>query len=83
MKVPNKAVIEITGSEYTHKILDSEGNVLWQSHHEMEGAGQPSCSTGDIFDSEVEEYFPDLATSIDDLSFGPFGVSSALCHLIE
>jgi len=79
MKVPNKVVIEISGDNYTHKVLDESGGVIWENLHKMESNGRSRCEKGgDVFDGIIEETFPELAEAIDDLSFGPFGVACKL-----
>ena len=84
VKIPKKVIIEITGERYSTKALDMDGHILWQDSHKMESRGESELESGnDIYESELDEYFPELCDAINDLSFGPFGVACALYSIDE
>lgn len=85
MRTPTKLVIEITGHEYSHTLLDADGNVMWGDKHIMESAGcaKGVSGTEEIYDSDVAEEYDELAEAIDDLTFGPFGVATALRNIAD
>lgn len=82
MKTPEKVIIEITGDTYSHKILDSNDQVIWESSHKMVSRGESRSVSGDIWDHDISDEYPDLAESIEELSFGPFGIARCLHDLI-
>lgn len=82
---PTKLTIEITGNGYKHTLTDIEGNVIWSDSHHMESAGESRSDRNntDVFDCEHLKEYDELSSAIDDLSFGPFGVASALYKILE
>ena len=85
MNIPTKLVIEITGDGYTQSLLDDTDNEIWVSKNVMKSAGESrrDKSSIDIFESPIGDEFEVLATAIDDLSFGPFGVAGALRKITD
>lgn len=82
---PVKLTIEISANGYSHKLTDIDGNIIWSDLHimENEGSSRLDRSSIDVFDCEALKNYEDLATAIDDLSFGPFGVAGALYKIQE
>lgn len=85
MSTPTKLVIETTGEAYTHRLLDGDGNEIWADKHVMESAGSSRWEKKDqdIYSSPIADDYDELAEAIDDLSFGPFDVASALYTIAE
>lgn len=85
MKTPTKLTIEITAEEYKYTLTDEKEKVVWQSRYIMKSSGR---SIGDGRNVEVTKCpalddFEELVETIDDLSFGPFGVAQALYRIRE
>lgn len=78
MSAPQKVIIEITGREFSHKVIDENGVILFEDCHEMESSGQSRSKSDDVWESGFGDEFPSLADAIDDLSFGPFGIAGVL-----
>lgn len=79
---PTKVVIEITAQGWSERVYSGDQVIAEQRHimissGEAEGCGEWS----DWPDMLPDE--PGLAESLDDLSFGPFEVASALYEIDE
>lgn len=81
MNEPKKVIIEITAEYYSHKVFNGSGQVLWEDKHNMKCRGSSSSIGEDVWQGKIGDNYSDLAESLDELSFGPFGVAGALIDI--
>ena len=78
-KIPDKVVIEMTAEGYAYRVYNEVLELIWEDRHVMNGPGfSEGIKPEDIYDCKLFTSFPEFEDAIDDLSFGPFGVSQAL-----
>jgi len=83
MEKPKKVIVEITAQEYSLKVFDADGNVLYEQLNTMESRSRSVGQSGhDYFGLPIGIEYGSLGDAIDDMNFGPFGVACAL-HDIE
>lgn len=81
---PTKVIIEITAQGWSERVYAGD-QVITEQSHIMISSGE-SESEGDGEWRDWPDMLPDdpqLAESLDDLSFGPFGVAGALYEIDE
>lgn len=76
---PTKVVIEITAQGWSERVYAGD-QLIAEQRQIMISSGE-SEGDGDWYDMLPDD--PQLAESLDDLSFGPFGVAGALYEINE
>jgi len=79
---PTKVIIEITAQGWSERVYAGD-QVIAEQRHTMisRGESEGDGERGDWYDMLPDD--PQLAESLDDLSFGPFGVAGALYDIHE
>lgn len=79
---PTKVIIEITAQGWSERLYAGDQLIAEQRHIMISrGESEGGDEWGDWFDILPDD--PQLAESLDDLSFGPFKVAGALYEIDE
>lgn len=83
-KIPAKVAIECTAKGWTIQVLNPQGEVLYRDVHVMVDQGSAKAGEGHQklspkkFDNSYEDIADKMVDALEDLTFGPFGLSQVL-----
>lgn len=83
-KIPAKVSIECTAKGWTILVLDPAGEVLYRDVHVMENRAHAKTGDGhqkltpELFGNVYDDIADEMVDALEDLTFGPFGLSQVL-----